>query len=164
MFTHLHVHSEYSLLESSIKIKDLIDAACKLNMKAMALTDKYVMSGAVEFYKEAVSKNIKPVIGCEICFSHNNILSHLTLLAKDEKGYGNLCGIVSKSHLETDHHMPLVKIHDLKNMAEGLICLSGCSKSVISFMLKNQKINEAMETACMLNECFEGDFYIEIQR
>lgn len=66
-FSHLHVHSEYSLMESTIKIKDLVSAAARNGMKAVALTDKYVMSGAVEFYKEATSKNIKPIIGCEIC-------------------------------------------------------------------------------------------------
>ncbi len=65
-FSHLHVHSEYSLMESTIKIKDLVSAAARKGMKAVALTDKYVMSGAVEFYKEATSKNIKPIIGCEI--------------------------------------------------------------------------------------------------
>jgi DNA polymerase-3 subunit alpha len=106
MFTHLHVHSEYSLLESSIKIKDLISAVSRLGMKAVALTDKYVMNGAVEFYREAASKNIKPIIGCEICIEHNGRLSHLTLLVKDEKGYENLCRIVSRSHLESARGRP----------------------------------------------------------
>ena len=91
MFVHLHVHSEYSLLESSIKIKDLVSTASNLRMKAVALTDKYVMSGAVEFYKEAKAMNLKPVIGCEICLARSGRLSHLILLVKDRSGYENLC-------------------------------------------------------------------------
>ena len=99
MFVHLHVHSEYSLLESSIKIKNLVSTASNLRMKAVALTDKYVMSGAVEFYKEARAMNLKPVIGCEICLARNGRLSHLTLLVKDQAGYENLCEIVGMSYL-----------------------------------------------------------------
>ena len=167
MFTHLHVHSEYSLLESSIKIKDLISAVSRLGMKAVALTDKYVMNGAVEFYNEATSKNIKPIIGCEICIEHNGRLSHLTLLVKDEKGYENLCQIVSKSHLEAKSNIipiPAVKLSDLKNMGKGLVCLSGCSKGEIPYLLKTKNTGEAYALADRLCELFEGDFYIEIQR
>ncbi len=125
MFTHLHVHSQYSLLESSVKIKELVEACAGLGMKTLALTDKYVMSGAVEFYKQAKAAGIKPITGCEICLSRKIIkksasslsgltdslplsgltesrsLSHLTLLVKNQKGYENLCSLVSSSHIRS---------------------------------------------------------------
>ena len=80
-FSHLHVHSEYSLMESTIKIKALVAAASKNNMESVALTDKYMMSGAIEFYREATASNIKPIIGCEICVTSGNMPYHLVLLA-----------------------------------------------------------------------------------
>ena len=76
MFTHLHVHSQFSLLESSVKIKELVEACAGLGMKTLALTDKYVMSGAVEFYKQAKAAGIKPITGCEICLSRKNIIKN----------------------------------------------------------------------------------------
>jgi DNA polymerase-3 subunit alpha len=144
MFTHLHVHSQFSLLESSVKIKELVEACAGLGMKTLALTDKYVMSGAVEFYRQAKAAGIKPITGCEVCLSRkitgnpnygcpaeypgelpgnkarvnpagqdlgengadhsSNLagrrsLSHLTLLVKNQKGYENLCRLVSRSHM-----------------------------------------------------------------
>jgi DNA polymerase III subunit alpha len=183
MFVHLHVHSEYSLLESSIKIKDLVNTASNLRMKAVALTDKYVMSGAVEFYKEARAKNLKPVIGCEVCLARNGRLSHLTLLVKDLTGYENLCEIVGISYLKlidtrkiTDKtqaeipgftalpDLPVVEMLQLRNNSKGLICLSGCSKGEIPYLLKNGRLGEAEEFALELSELFKKDFYIEIQR
>jgi DNA polymerase-3 subunit alpha len=91
------------LLESSIKIKDLVNTAAMLGMKAVAITDKYVMSGAVEFYKEAVIRNIKPIIGCEVCILREQVPTYLILLIKNAKGYENLCQIISKSHLESSN-------------------------------------------------------------
>ena len=109
MFTHLHVHSQFSLLESSVKIKELVEASAELEMKTLALTDKYVMSGAVEFYKRAKAAGIKPITGCEVCLSRKIIknssqersFSHLTLLVKNQKGYENLCRLVSRSHMSS---------------------------------------------------------------
>ena len=188
MFTHLHVHSEFSLLESSVKIRELAEAAARLGMKSVALTDKYVMNGAVEFYKEARAQNIKPIIGCEVCLSRVYLsrnpagsspvqrrLSHLTLLVKNEKGYENLCQLVSRSHIEHKESLsakfppaksdiPVLEIEDLKNFSEGLICLSGCSKGEISYLLKIKDIKEAAGFAGKLCEIFGQDFYIEIQR
>ncbi|MBA7585585.1 DNA polymerase III subunit alpha [subsurface metagenome] len=116
-FSHLHVHSEYSLMESTIKIKDLVSAAARNDMKTVALTDKYVISGAVEFYKKATGKNIKPIIGCEICVMNNQILSHLIILIKNIKGYENLCQIISKSHMERRKASPpVVEVSGLKIM------------------------------------------------
>ena len=109
MFTHLHVHSQFSLLESSVKIKELVEACAGLGMKTLALTDKYVMSGAVEFYKQAKAAGIKPITGCEVCLSRKIIknsgygrsFSHLTLLVKNQKGYENLCSLISRSHMSS---------------------------------------------------------------
>lgn len=116
-FSHLHVHSEYSLMESTIKIKDLVNIASINGMKAVALADKYVMSGAIEFYKEAVRNNIKPIIGCEICVRNSGVLSHLILLVENIRGYGNLCRIVSKSHLEKKGLLPTVEFSSLRALA-----------------------------------------------
>ena len=99
LFSHLHVHSEYSIMESTIKIDDLLETASRSNMGSIALTDKYIMSGAIEFYRKAVSRNIKPIIGCEIGLAVGGRIFHLVLLAKNEFGYRNLCQIVSRSHL-----------------------------------------------------------------
>lgn len=165
MFTHLHVHSEYSLLESSIKIKDLVNAAVILGMKAVALTDKYVMSGAIEFYKEAVIKNIKPIIGCEVCVLREQIPTYLILLIKNAKGYENLCQIISKSHLESSNPpIPAVDISYLEKKSEGIIGLSGHSNGALAYLLKERNTKKAAQAARDYENIFKGDFYIEIQR
>jgi DNA polymerase-3 subunit alpha len=104
-------------MESTIKIKDLVNIASINGMKAVALADKYVMSGAIEFYKEAVRNNIKPIIGCEICVRNSGVLSHLILLVENIRGYGNLCRIVSKSHLEKKGLLPTVEFSSLRALA-----------------------------------------------
>src|SRR3989304_9653136 len=163
-FSHLHVHSEYSLMESTIKIKGLVSAAARNNMKTVALTDKYVMSGAIEFYKEAISKNIKPIIGCEICVRNNRILSHLVILIRNTRGYENLCQIISKSHIERKGLTPVVEISDLKKMDEGLIGLSCCGIGKISSLIREGKMKEALQSITDYRELFGGDFFLEIQR
>ncbi len=163
-FSHLHVHSEYSLMESTIKIKDLVGAAVRNNMEAVALTDRYVMSGAIEFYKEAMSKNIKPIIGCEICVENNGVLSGLVILIKNSRGYENLCQVLSKSHIERRGPAPVVRISDLKKMSEGLIGLSCCGTGEISLLIKEGKTKEALRSAVDYRELFGGDLFLEIQR
>ncbi|MFA5014348.1 MAG: DNA polymerase III subunit alpha [Actinomycetota bacterium] len=163
-FSHLHVHSEYSLMESTIKIKDLISAAAKQNMKAVALTDKYVMSGAIEFYKEAMRQNIKPIIGCEICVENNGMLSSLVILIKNARGYENLCQAVSKSHIERKGPVPVVRIPDLKKMSEGLMGLSCCGTGEISLLIRERKTKKALQSAVTYLELFEGNLFLEIQR
>jgi DNA polymerase III subunit alpha len=163
-FTHLHVHSEYSLMESAVRIGDLIKAAAGLNMKAVALTDRYMMGGAVKFYESALSANIKPIIGCEICLSDIDGLSHMILLAKNLRGYKNLCRIVSRSHLKKKHSVPSIDIKYLSKNSEGLIGLSGCPNGKIPDLLKNGDRYGALKAAYRCIEIFEGDFYIEIQR
>jgi DNA polymerase III subunit alpha len=163
-FTHLNVHSEYSIMESAVKIEDLIRAASTLNMKAVALTDKYMMGGAVRFYEIALSASIKPIIGCEICLSDADGLSRMILLVKTIRGYENLCRIVSRSNLEKKYSVPSIDISYLSKNSSGLIGLSGCPNGKIPRLLKNRDIYGALKTAFHFIEIFEGDFYIEIQR
>lgn len=170
MFTHLHVHSHFSILESSARIEELAERAALLGMDALALTDKYAMGGAVQFYRLAKAAGLKPITGCEICLSDND-LSHLTLLVKNKTGYENLCRLVSKSHTETGYfhegglpRIPAVKIGWLAEFCCGLIALSGCSNGKISRLLKENNIQEAMSFAKKLFNIFGRDFYIEIQR
>ncbi len=174
MFTHLHVHSHFSMLESSARIEELVERAALLKMDALALTDKYVMGGAVQFYRLAKDAGLKPITGCEICLKDNG-LSHLTLLVKNRTGYENLCRLVSKSHTEAPYlhegerpeqgpGVPAVKISCLAEFSVGLIALSGCSNGKISRLLKENKIHEAISFAKILFNIFGRDFYIEIQR
>ena len=158
------MHSEYSLMESTIKIKALVAAASKNNMGAVALTDKYMMSGAIEFYREAVISNIKPIIGCEICVTAGRIPYHLVLLAKDIRGYENLCQIVSKSHLGSKNQVPAVRFSYLWGKSRGLIALSGCMSGEIPALLKEGKAKQALARAKDYLELFDGDFFLEIQR
>lgn len=163
-FSHLHVHSEYSLMESTISIKELVTAAAKNGMKAVALTDKYVMSGAVEFYKEAIRKNIKPIIGCEIRVMNSGMISQMVILIKNITGYENLCQIISKSNMESKTSTPSVKISDLRKKSGGLIGLSCCKSGEISQLLGQEKTKEALRAVGHYQELFSGDFFIEIQR
>ena len=117
-FVHLHVHSEYSLLDGACRIKELIKKAKENNMSALALTDHGVMYGAIQFYKEAVANNIKPIIGCEVYLAPNSRKdksygkkespSHLILLAKNKLGYQNLIQLVTSSFLEGFYYKPRV--------------------------------------------------------
>lgn len=163
-FSHLHVHSEYSLMESTISIKELVTAAAKNGMKAVALTDKYVMSGAVEFYKEAIRKNIKPIIGCGIRVMNSGMISQMVILIKNITGYENLCQIISKSNMESKTSTPSVKISDLRKKSGGLIGLSCCKSGEISQLLGQEKTKEALRAVGHYQELFSGDFFIEIQR
>src|SRR4030042_1981094 len=163
-FPKLHVPSEYSLMESTIKVKDLVSAAARNGKKTVALTEKYIMSGAIEFYKEAISKNIKPIIGCEICVLNNRILSHLVILIKNIRGYENLCQITSKSHIERKSLPPAVEASDLKKMSEGLIGLSCCETGEISMLIKAGRMKEALQVPADYRELFGGDLFLESQR
>ncbi len=163
-FSHLHVHSEYSLMESTVKVKDLISAVSENGMKAVALTDKYVMSGAIEFYKEAIINNIKPLIGCEICVKNSRMLSRLILLVRNRKGYENLCQIVSRSHLKKKGPLPTVGVLDIQNMSGGLIGLNCSETGEVSLLIKAGKVKKALQSMSAYLELFGGDFFLEIQR
>jgi DNA polymerase-3 subunit alpha len=136
-FIHLHVHSEYSLLDGAIRIKDLCQKAKDLGMPAVAVTDHGNMHGAVTFYQTAMDMGIKPIIGCEVYvapgdvdeeFAHRKKTEryHLVLLAKNQVGYKNLIKLVSLGHLEGFHYKPRVSKYLLNKYSEGLICLSAC--------------------------------------
>jgi DNA polymerase III subunit alpha len=163
-FTHLHIHSHYSLLESSMTVEDLVKTAKLHHMEAVALTDKYMMSGTVEFYNAALSAGIKPIIGCEICLSDDDGIFHMVLLAKDRTGYGNLCRLVSSSYLEGDGRFPYVSMDCLRNAGTGLIGLSGCINGKIPRLLQRGLKKKALEAAGEYSRIFKGDFYIELQR
>lgn len=174
-FTHLHVHSHYSLLDGLPKIDELINAAKDNGMDALALTDHGVMYGAIEFYKKAKAAGIKPIIGQEAYIAPYGYLSktrqedkvrrHLTLLAKNYEGYKNLLILTTKAHLEGFYYKPRIDKDLLRQYAKGLIGLSGCLNGELArTILQN---NEKTATALALeyqNIFGEGNFYLELQR
>ena len=133
-FTHLHVHTEYSLLYGAGWVEDLLDKAKELGMDALAITDHGCMFGAVNFYKEAIKRDIKPIIGCEVYIAMRTMADkdprldsdqyHLVLLAENNTGYKNLMKIVSAGYLEGFYYKPRVDGNVLERYSEGLICLS----------------------------------------
>ena len=172
-FVHLHVHSEYSLLDGMSRIKDLPVRAKELGMKAIALTDHGVMYGAVDFYKECKKNDIKPIIGCEVYVaSHSrfdkeagrdNGYNHLILLAKNKTGYQNLSKLVSLSFVEGFYYKPRIDLEILEKYSEGLICLSACLAGSLSQAIIQGNMEKAEEIALWHKRVFKDDYYIEIQ-
>ncbi len=173
-FTHLHVHSHYSLLDGLPKIDELLDYVKELGMDSVALTDHGVMYGAIEFYKKAKAKGIKPIIGCEIYTAFEKLTdkrpgidsarNHLILLAKNEEGYKNLVKLVSIAHLEGYYYKPRIDDQVLQQHVKGLIGLSACIQGKIPRLLLANKIEEAEELARKYESWFgKGNFYLEIQ-
>lgn len=173
-FTHLHVHSHYSLLDGLSKIDELLDYVKNLGMDSVALTDHGVLYGAVEFYKKAKSKGIKPIIGCEVYLAFEKMEQkrpniddkryHLVLLAKNEQGYKNLVQLVTKAHLEGFYYKARIDEELLSKHSKGLIGMSACLYGKIPTLILNKKIEEAEKTALKYKEIFEKDsFYLELQ-
>ena len=172
-FCHLHLHSEYSLLDSSAKIKNIISKAKELGMKSIALTDHGVMYGCVAFYKEAVAQGIKPILGCEVYVASksmdikvndkDNGTYHLVLLCKNETGYENLMKIVSTASIRGFYYKPRVDHDYLRKHSEGLIALSACLGGEVQKRLLNEDYEKAKEVALMYKDIFNDDFYLEIQ-
>jgi len=173
-FTHLHVHSHYSLLDGLPKIDELLDCAKELGMSSVALTDHGVMYGAIEFYKKAKSKGIKPIIGCEVYTAFEKLTdkrpnidskrNHLILLAKNEQGYRNLVKLVTIAHLDGFYYKPRIDEEILEKYAEGLIGLTACIQGKIPRLLLANKLDEAEETARKYEKFFgKGNFYLELQ-
>jgi DNA polymerase-3 subunit alpha len=174
-FIHLHNHSEFSILDGAVRIADLADAAFKNNMPAVALTDHGNIFGAVQFFKEAKKKGIKPILGCEVYVApksrldrqadqRNQLHFHLLLLVKDEAGYKNLCRLLTKAYTEGFYYRPRIDKELLAQHSEGLIGLSSCLKGEISFLLGRGLEADAEAAAGTYAEILgKGRFYIELQ-
>ncbi len=173
-FTHLHVHSHYSLLDGLSKIDELLDRVKELGMDSVALTDHGNIYGAVEFYKKAKDRGIKPIIGSEIYLALESMHQerpnvddkryHLVLLVKNEQGYQNLVKLLTKAHLEGFYYKPRVDEELLAKHSEGLIALSACLAGKIPKMIVQRKMGEAEKTALRYQEIFgKGNFYLDIQ-
>ncbi|MBN1624649.1 MAG: DNA polymerase III subunit alpha [Clostridia bacterium] len=173
-FVHLHLHTEYSLLDGAVRIHDLAARAAEFKMPAVAMTDHGVMYGAVDFYKEAIEKGVKPILGCEIYMAKRSRFdkehvydtepSHLVLLAKNNSGYQNLIKIVSRAHLEGFYYKPRADYELLEAFSEGLIALSACLAGAIPRAILEGDRKGAIEIALRYNRIFgEGNFYLELQ-
>lgn len=168
MFTHLHVHTEFSLLDGFSRIPRLLDRAKEMGQEAMAITDHGVLYGALQFYKEARARGIKPIIGIEAYVAQGSRLEqtkspyHMTLLAKNETGYRNLLTLATRAHLEGYYYKPRMDKELLEEYHEGLIALSGCATSETSRYLLDGRFEEAVKAARYYQELFDGDFYIEV--
>jgi DNA polymerase-3 subunit alpha len=171
-FAHLHVHTEYSLLDGMSRIPQLVARTKELGMDSLAITDHGAMYGVIDFYVAAKEAGIKPIIGCEVYVAETDRYSrdpahkvsyHLTLLAKNEKGYRNLLQLVTKSHLEGFYYKPRVDKELLKLHHDGLIALSGCAHGELARLILEGRNDELAKTASWYKEVF-GDYYLEIQR
>ncbi len=172
-FVHLHLHTEYSLLDGAIMIRDLMQRVKELGMSAVAITDHGVMFGVVEFYKEALKAGIHPIIGCELYLSartrfdkdiqFDKSSSHLTFLAKDNVGYKNLIKLVTLAQVEGFYFKPRVDKELLEKYSEGLICLSGCMTGPLTKAILNMNVEAACKEAQYLKQIFGNDFFLELQ-
>ncbi|WP_337531219.1 DNA polymerase III subunit alpha, partial [Zhenhengia sp.] len=172
-YTHLHVHTEYSLLDGSAKIKELLAKTKELGMDALAITDHGVMYGAIDFYKEAKNIGVKPIIGCEVYVSPRTRFdkekqdlryNHLVLLAKNNEGYQNLIKMVSQGFIEGFYRKPRIDLDLLREHHEGLIALGACLAGPVSRPLLEDNYEKAKEAALLYEEIMGKDhFYLEIQ-
>ena len=173
-FVHLHVHSEYSLLDGACRIGSMMDRVKELGQTAIALTDHGVMYGCIDFYKAAKAAGIKPIIGCEVYVSRRRMSDrvhgidndpyHLVLLCENRKGYENLCYLVSQAFTNGFYGKPRVDLELLQQYHEGLIALSACLAGAIPQHLMNEDYEAAKEYALRLRDIFgEGNFFLELQ-
>ena len=160
-FTHLHVHTEYSLLDGSAKIGDLLDRAKELGMTHLAITDHGAMYGAIDFYKAAKNKGIKPIIGCEVYLAARTRFDkepmdarsyHLVLLAENNEGYQNLIKLVSIAYIEGFYRKPRIDLELLKKYHKGIIALGACLAGPVSRRILNDEYEAAKEAAMTLEE------------
>ena len=173
MFTHLHTHTEYSLLDGLSRIHPMLQRCRDLGMDSLAITDHGAMYGVVEFYTEALQAGIKPIIGCEVYVApesrHSRAAAdkrpyHLTLLAKDNTGYRNLLQLATKAHLEGFYYRPRVDQDLLEEHHQGLVVLSGCLNGEMARLIQEGQGEEARQRARWFREVFGSDFYLELQR
>lgn len=174
MFTHLHVHTEYSLLDGAARIDDLVKAAAEQGMQALAITDHGVMYGVIDFYKACLKQGIKPIIGCEVYLAPGKRTEktpgiddknhHLVLLAETNEGYRNLVKIVSQSHIDGFYYKPRADKALLRDYSKGLIALSGCMAGEIADKIMQDDHVGAENTARELADIFGRDsFFLEMQ-
>ena len=174
-FIHLHLHTQYSLLDGACRIPELLKLATTYKMDSLAITDHGNMFGAIEFYLAAQKAGIKPIIGCEVYVAPKSRLdksssgiedasNHLILLAKDELGYQNLMKLVSLAYLEGFYYRPRIDKEVLDTHHEGLIGLSACLKGEIPSLLRQKRFNDALKAADTFNSIFgKSNFYLELQ-
>ncbi len=174
-FTHLHVHTEYSLLDGSCKIKELAARAKELGMDSIAITDHGVMYGVIDFYRAAKAEGLNPIIGCEIYVAPNSRFDretgggedryyHLVLLAENDQGYHNLMKIVSRGFTEGYYYKPRVDKEVLQEYHEGIIALSACLAGEVARNISKSMYEEAKKAACMYRDIFgDGNFFLELQ-
>jgi DNA polymerase-3 subunit alpha len=172
-FVHLHLHSEYSLLDGACRIADIPERAKECGHTAVALTDHGCMYGAVAFYKACRAADIKPIIGCEVYVAprgrhlkegkQDSSGHHLILLCKDEIGYKNLSYMVSMSFIDGFYSKPRVDMELIKAHSEGLIALSACLAGKIPQLILAGSMAEAEAAALEMRDIFGDDFYLEVQ-
>ena len=172
-FVHLHLHTEYSLLDGLIKIKKLAQLLKDTGMNACAITDHGNMHGTVEFFKTLTKAEIKPLIGCEFYLSPTTRTektsatrksNHLILIAKNFDGYQNLMKIVSIGHIEGFYYKPRIDWEIIEKYHHNLICLSACAEGEIAQLIINDKYSQAQDKARNYHQLFGKDYYLEIQR
>ncbi|MFO7996066.1 MAG: error-prone DNA polymerase [Dehalococcoidia bacterium] len=160
-YVELHCHSNFSLLDGASHAEDLVSRAAELNMPALALTDHNGLYGAIRFYKACLKANIKPIIGAEMTLENGN---HLTLLARNNTGYSNLCRLITRAQLEHRKGRPVLSLETLARHSAGLICLSGCRKGEIVSSIASGRTGHAYEVARRYIEMFgRENFYVELQ-
>jgi DNA polymerase-3 subunit alpha len=177
-FVHLHLHTEYSLLDGACRLDRLVDKAHELKFPALAITDHGAMHGVIDFYKAAREKGIKPIIGCEVYVAPGSRLEkktgstgggrdvyhHLGLLAKDETGYKNLIKLTTAAHLEGYYYKPRIDKEILVKYREGLIAMSGCLASEIPDLIAKDQLDKARETVDWFKQTLGADnFFLELQ-
>ncbi|MCW1949013.1 MAG: DNA polymerase III subunit alpha, partial [Candidatus Shapirobacteria bacterium] len=172
-FVHLHVHTEYSLLDGLTKIKNLVNTVKEMGMNSIAITDHGTMYGVIEFYKACKKADIKPLIGCETYLAQNGRLDksannrrnqHLILIAKNNQGYKNLMKLISIAHIEGYYYKPRIDWETLVKYHEGLICSSACIEGEIGQLILDNNYEQAKKRAKDFQQLFGEDYYLEIQR
>ena len=174
-FTHLHVHTEYSLLDGSNKIKEYVKRVKELGMDSAAITDHGVMYGVIDFYRAAKEAGIKPILGCEVYVAPNSRFDkeltggedryyHLVLLAENDTGYANLMKLVSRGFTEGYYYKPRVDMEILNQFHEGIIALSACLAGEVQRYIVKGLIDEAEKAALRYRDCFGADnYFLEMQ-
>ena len=173
-YVHLHVHTQYSLLDGAIRLNSLFDRAAEYNMDAVAITDHGTMFGAVEFFERAGKSGIKPIIGCECYIAprrltdktpiDNRGMTHLILLCENQEGYQNLCKLVTVAHLEGFYYKPRIDKELLKDHHRGLIAMTACLHGEVAMRIQENRLEGADDAARFYQDLFgEENFYLEVQ-